>query len=279
MRRGRPPYPEVLTPREREVLALIGEGLTNPQIAQRLGITEGGAKFHVSEILSKLGVESRQEAAASTAAPKRAWLVLPFLAFAEFWRPAARRWSGLAAVTAAAVTTMALIVLVGLSAFGGRSGEDGGPVVASGLDEALGPDVPLAQPTAMSRTGAPLGSTCQVTFPPTGTKQDLSGGDVGMGREPFCIAWTDIYTDETGFRVVVRFNGGEEFVYHLQANVNEVFPPPSDWPDKLPVIPDLNSPAAAGALAGFRRKDISVTVYAKTPSGEVVVDGFGIQIQ
>ena len=63
MRRGRPPYPDVLTPREQEVLALIREGLTNEQIGVRLGISDHGAKYHVAEILSKLGVSSRQEAA------------------------------------------------------------------------------------------------------------------------------------------------------------------------------------------------------------------------
>jgi DNA-binding CsgD family transcriptional regulator len=63
MRRGRPPFPDVLTPRESEVLALLREGLTNEQIAGRLGISESGARYHVSEILSKLGVSSREEAA------------------------------------------------------------------------------------------------------------------------------------------------------------------------------------------------------------------------
>jgi len=63
VRRGRPPYPDVLTPREQEVLALIREGLTNEQIGARLGISDHGAKYHVAEILSKLGVSSRQEAA------------------------------------------------------------------------------------------------------------------------------------------------------------------------------------------------------------------------
>ena len=63
MRRGRPPYPDILTPREQEVHALIREGLTNEQIGVRLGITDHGAKYHVAEILSKLGVSSRQEAA------------------------------------------------------------------------------------------------------------------------------------------------------------------------------------------------------------------------
>ena len=62
-KRGRPPYPDILTPREWEVLALLREGLTNEQIADRLNITIHAARYHVSEILSKLGVSSRQEAA------------------------------------------------------------------------------------------------------------------------------------------------------------------------------------------------------------------------
>jgi DNA-binding NarL/FixJ family response regulator len=53
---------EGLTAREREVLALLGEGLANKGIAARLGISEHTAKFHVNAILGKLGVESRAEA-------------------------------------------------------------------------------------------------------------------------------------------------------------------------------------------------------------------------
>src|SRR5436305_652921 len=62
-RRGRPPYPDVLTPRQWQVLALLREGLSNEQIARRLGISIDGVKFHVREILGKLGVGSRNEAA------------------------------------------------------------------------------------------------------------------------------------------------------------------------------------------------------------------------
>jgi DNA-binding CsgD family transcriptional regulator len=51
-----------LTPREREVFELLRVGLTNEEIANRLGITLDGAKYHVSSILSKLGVSSRDEA-------------------------------------------------------------------------------------------------------------------------------------------------------------------------------------------------------------------------
>ncbi len=61
--RGRPPYPDILTPREWEVLNLLRVNFSNAQIADRLGITERTAKFHVSEILSKLGLTSREEAA------------------------------------------------------------------------------------------------------------------------------------------------------------------------------------------------------------------------
>src|SRR6476660_3800186 len=64
MRRGRPKHPEVLTPREQQVLAGLQDGFTNAEIAVRLGISPDGVKYHVSEILSKLGVSSRQDAVA-----------------------------------------------------------------------------------------------------------------------------------------------------------------------------------------------------------------------
>ena len=62
-RRGRPPHPDILTPRQWEVLEHVGEGRTNEQIARQLGISADGVKFHVSEIITKLGVRSRGEAA------------------------------------------------------------------------------------------------------------------------------------------------------------------------------------------------------------------------
>ena len=37
-KRGRPPHPDILTPREWEILALLREGLSDPEIAERLGI-------------------------------------------------------------------------------------------------------------------------------------------------------------------------------------------------------------------------------------------------
>lgn len=53
-----------LSPREREVLTLLVEGKSNPQIAEQLVVSIAAVKFHVSSILSKLGAANRVEAAA-----------------------------------------------------------------------------------------------------------------------------------------------------------------------------------------------------------------------
>lgn len=54
---------EELTPREQEVLRELGKGMTNKQIAQKLFITEYTVKKHVSQILAKLGLADRTQAA------------------------------------------------------------------------------------------------------------------------------------------------------------------------------------------------------------------------
>jgi DNA-binding NarL/FixJ family response regulator len=62
MRRMRDPEPEPLTPREREVLTLVGEGLTNVEIGRRLHIAEATVKTHLLRVFAKLGVDDRTRA-------------------------------------------------------------------------------------------------------------------------------------------------------------------------------------------------------------------------
>ena len=59
--RGRPAHPDILTPAEWRVAEGVRHGLTNPQIAARQGVGLDAVKFHVSNILGKLGMESRSE--------------------------------------------------------------------------------------------------------------------------------------------------------------------------------------------------------------------------
>ncbi|MFN8558224.1 MAG: response regulator transcription factor [Dehalococcoidia bacterium] len=58
-----PQAPESLTERETEVLRLLTDGGANKDIARRLGISEATVKAHISSILTKLGVQSRTQAA------------------------------------------------------------------------------------------------------------------------------------------------------------------------------------------------------------------------
>ena len=59
---NRPPGPE-LSPRELQILELIVKGMSNKQIGDRLGITEGTVKWHVNSILGRLNVSDRTQAA------------------------------------------------------------------------------------------------------------------------------------------------------------------------------------------------------------------------
>jgi DNA-binding CsgD family transcriptional regulator len=134
-RRGRPPYPDVLTPREWEVLELLREGRSNEDVAERLGISLAGAKYHVSEILSKLGVESREEAARWQPAA-RLWWTARLAPIGLAWRKIS---SGPLAGTVAASVAVVIAAGIGLLVWGLlRTGGGGGaPTVLSPTPVAL----------------------------------------------------------------------------------------------------------------------------------------------
>jgi photosystem II stability/assembly factor-like uncharacterized protein/DNA-binding CsgD family transcriptional regulator len=118
-KRGRPRHPDLLTPREREVLTLIRDGLTNPQIAERLGIGVEGVKYHVSEILGKLGVSTREEAARWREGPP--WWLGGAIAFS---RPPLR---ALSIAGASVLVVGAIAGLVFLAVLLARGGGHGNP--------------------------------------------------------------------------------------------------------------------------------------------------------
>ncbi len=60
-RRGRPPHPDILTPSEWEVVHMVRHGMPNRLIASRRGTSLDATKFHIANVLDKLGLESRAE--------------------------------------------------------------------------------------------------------------------------------------------------------------------------------------------------------------------------
>lgn len=132
--------PTTLTERQREVLALVAQGKTNFEIAQELGITLEGAKYHVREVMGKLNVESREEAAAWYRHQRR-----PTTRFATFIRgliPAAGIWKAAAGVTAG--VAVAGVGAFAVYAFTQSGSDDPPPAVAEptipGEPPLCGPD-------------------------------------------------------------------------------------------------------------------------------------------
>jgi DNA-binding CsgD family transcriptional regulator len=116
-----------LTERQEAVVRLIAKGLTNAEIADRLGVTLNGVKWHVREILGKFGVDSREQAVErwreerATGRRSRAWA-------GALWGSIPLRWAGVALAGGAGLT--GAVAFAG--AFSERGGhEDGAALVAT----------------------------------------------------------------------------------------------------------------------------------------------------
>ena len=137
--RGRPRHPDILTPAERRVLVELRAGGTNAEIAERLGISADGVKYHVSNMLGKLGLENRQQLAAWREPPRerRRWL------FAPLTVPFPLKVA--AGVAGGAVAVAAIVVAVILTLPRDAETVDDAPVVAVPPPAAMG--APTVAPT------------------------------------------------------------------------------------------------------------------------------------
>jgi uncharacterized protein YjbI with pentapeptide repeats/DNA-binding CsgD family transcriptional regulator len=139
-----------LTEREREVARLMAKGQTNPQIAEDLGITLNTAKWHVSQVIAKLGVATREEAVA-------AWKV-DQSATARFHRAIAVAATVGGLKIAGATGGVALVVGAGIAgistiATSGNNLENG--VIVAAVETPTPAPTPTATPSA--REGCPGG--------------------------------------------------------------------------------------------------------------------------
>lgn len=123
-KRGRPRHPDILTPREWDVLALLRQGLSNPEIASQLRISREAVKSHVSDILSRLGVSTREEAARWEAGEPKSqrWAAVPL----AVWRIVNVRWLSLPVVGTVAATAAAGLGLFVFALFAARGGSGAG---------------------------------------------------------------------------------------------------------------------------------------------------------
>ncbi len=168
-RRGRRPHPDILTPREWEVLTLLREQRSNPEIAEELGVSRDAVKYHVSEILSKLGLSTREEAAAWDPEPPERPVFRP--AWASAFGPLAAVWRAwpLALRIAGGAVVAAAVVGVGVLAYGvARSGGDDDGAVTQTTPSAT-PRVVFVQPGDTIRVltyGSPPtdATTCEEIF-------------------------------------------------------------------------------------------------------------------
>jgi DNA-binding CsgD family transcriptional regulator len=184
-----------LTPREREVLALIHIGLTNEEIAARLGISPDTAKFHVSQILAKLGVATRDEAAALAMPEERGW-----------WRQLGA-W-GLAAKLALAAGAAAAVAGVVVLAWAVSTTGPGG----AGADH-----TPGASPTP-SPFESPFGAIAWVDSTPAPYAASPAATPT---VDPLILATPECRGDQlAGVYTGSRFAGGYTFVEFVIANVS-----------------------------------------------------------
>jgi DNA-binding CsgD family transcriptional regulator len=170
-----------LTERQRQVLSLLASGKTNREIGDALGMTLDGAKFHVSELMAKLGVATREEAAEWWRSQKAlATRLRGFVSLAGF------KWAG-AATGAVAVAVGAVIVLRSLGGSANSNDAQGG---AEGYVAAIrGPDGLELVGSGWSRTHLPSEAASDHELIVLGRLEEVSSGKPSVQPEPFIAVY------------------------------------------------------------------------------------------
>ena len=163
------------TPRQRQVLDLIARGSTNGQIAEALGISFAGAKWHVSEVISRLGVSSREDAGAYWREVRGLRRLVGRITRGVLAIGAAKVVAGGAAIAAVVVAAIAVIAL----ANGGGSEPGDGAFGAAQLATETA-TASLATVTATTAAASPTRPASPTPVPTTIVPDGLDDSVVGM---------------------------------------------------------------------------------------------------
>lgn len=236
-----------MTPRQREVIELLAKGHTNGEIAERLGISLPGAKWHVRELMDRVGVESRDELAE--------WWERERSVGVRTSRALRSLWPGLGLARIAAGAAVVAVGLVGtgvLIDLGGRGSPTPAAIQATVTPTATSTPTPVPRP-AMSQDQAV--ARARELLGPQLRERGLDfeyevNGEPLAGRQ-FEVLEADFIPDAEA----VLYPGGEnEFRWG-----DQLWGPRDVWRLVLGVE-GINEPATAGRLYAF--------VLLHDPTGE-----------
>lgn len=211
-----------LTARQMEVLELLARGHTNPQIAAALGITLDGAKWHVREIIGKLGASSREEAAALWRADRRPGVRLSRTIRGLATGTSLKWLAGAAGVAVIGAGVVAVVVAVQ----GGRSGPAPvSPASTAGPTTPPTPGtlVPAIPPASATIVASPVDGMFEAprALPVASRELVPPGREFPPALPPPTFAWdgssTMVYDRETGM------------LFDLGPGEPGVFSPSGEW--------------------------------------------------
>ncbi len=204
--RGRPRHPDLLTPAEQRVLPYVRQGLTNAEIADRFGLSPETVKYHVGNMLSKLGLADRLELAAWTPEgerpTRRTWLTAFAWRLGGLVRSLARTMRPEIAFTTAVFVLAAGIVLLLVRTRGGDDpavqppGPEAATLTAVAVPSSSTPPASTTSPSRSPASTAPPTPTASPseTPTPTATPAPLTSTP-GPADAAQAVTFTDVRRD------------------------------------------------------------------------------------